>query len=334
MIECIFTIDYEIYGNGEGSLRELVYEPAERLMEIFQKRNVRFVPFVEVAEFELIEKAGSDPDIRLVKRQIQEFHEEGFELGLHLHPQWYNAKYEDGKWLLDYNEYNLSVLPRERIAQIVERGIAYLRDVLGESNFTPQSYRAGNWLFQPTRDTAAVLVEQGIKVDSSVFKGGLQHSHGLDYRRSLKNGYYWKFLNDVNIPDPHGTLIEIPIYTQMVPPWQMLTSKRIGIQKKSSSPAVQKNRVQLQRIRDYIRFRHPLKFDFCRMTIAELTGMVDKVIREDCKSPSVYKPLVAIGHTKDLVDFETVELFLAYLHKQEITVATFADLYGKVKNEP
>ena len=28
MIECIFTIDYEIYGNGEGSLQQLVYEPA------------------------------------------------------------------------------------------------------------------------------------------------------------------------------------------------------------------------------------------------------------------------------------------------------------------
>ena len=24
MIECVFTVDYEIYGNGQGSLRELV----------------------------------------------------------------------------------------------------------------------------------------------------------------------------------------------------------------------------------------------------------------------------------------------------------------------
>ena len=56
MIECIFTIDYEIYGNGEGSLRELVYEPAEKLKDIFLKHNVRFVNFVEAAEFEMIEK--------------------------------------------------------------------------------------------------------------------------------------------------------------------------------------------------------------------------------------------------------------------------------------
>lgn len=35
MLECIFTIDYEIYGNGEGSLKELVYEPAKHLKAIF-----------------------------------------------------------------------------------------------------------------------------------------------------------------------------------------------------------------------------------------------------------------------------------------------------------
>ena len=52
MIECIFTIDYEIYGNGEGSLQELVYEPAQRLMVVFEEWDARFVNFVEVAELD------------------------------------------------------------------------------------------------------------------------------------------------------------------------------------------------------------------------------------------------------------------------------------------
>ena len=45
MIECIFTIDYEIYGNGEGSLKELVYEPAEKLMAIFREMECAFRAF-------------------------------------------------------------------------------------------------------------------------------------------------------------------------------------------------------------------------------------------------------------------------------------------------
>ena len=48
MIEFVFTIDYEIYGNGTGALSELVYEPARRLKDLFQNYNARFVAFVEV----------------------------------------------------------------------------------------------------------------------------------------------------------------------------------------------------------------------------------------------------------------------------------------------
>jgi hypothetical protein len=328
MIECIFTLDYEIYGNGEGSLSELVYEPAEQLMSIFRKRNARFVPFVEVAELEKMEAEGADSAIELVKKQIREFYRDGFELGLHLHPQWFNARYQSGKWLLDYSEYNLCTLPHDRIVQIVDRSIAYLRNVSGSQDFTPFSFRAGNWLFQPTQPAAEVLAERGIKVDSSVFKGGLQHQHKLDYRPALRNGDYWRFSDSANVPDPQGSLLEMPIYTRMVPAWKMFTAKRVGLQRKGSS-AAQTGKNKLYRMLDLLRVRHPLKFDFCRMTLDELTRMVDMVIREDEKDPTLFRPMVAIGHTKDLVDFETVEAFLSFLAEKGITVATFKTAYEK-----
>ena len=50
MIECIFTLDYEIYGNGSGDLATLVLEPTERLLTLFRSRGHRFVVFVEAAE--------------------------------------------------------------------------------------------------------------------------------------------------------------------------------------------------------------------------------------------------------------------------------------------
>ena len=328
MIECIFTIDYEIYGNGEGSLRELIYEPAERLKAIFKKWNKRFVSFVEVAELEMIEAKEADPDIDLVKGQIRDFYNEGFELGLHLHPQWYNAEYENGKWLLDYSEYNLCALPRERIVQIVDRSIAYFREVLGVADFTPISYRAGNWLFQPTQPVANVLAERGIKVDSSVFKGGLRHEQKLDYRRALRNGYYWRFKDDTNVPDTQGVLLELPIYTQMVPFLKMITTKRIGQEQKASS-AAQTYKTILYRLMDFMCLLHPLKFDFCRMTIKELTRMVDTIIKEDQQNPTSLRPIVAIGHTKELVDFDTVEFFLSYLEQKGIAVSTFESVHQK-----
>lgn len=330
MIECVFTIDYEIYGNGEGSLHELVHQPAQKLIALFAQRNVRFVAYVEVAELEKIEEAGSDNAIDDVRRQVREMHQRGFEIGLHLHPQWFNARHEAGNWLLDYEEYNLCTLPYARIKRLVSRSIDYLRNLVGAPGFQPFSFRAGNWLLQPSAVAASVLAEQGIRVDSSVFKGGIQHAHHLDYRPAMKNGYYWKFQDDVNVKDGRGTLLEIPIYTRMVPFWRMLTGKRVGLQQKSrvaaSKAAVRSNP---QRFRDYLRPRYPLKFDFCRMTLTELTSMVERVIHEDRKTPATFKPLVSIGHTKDLVDLESVEAFLSYLKAQNIPVSTLEGVYPR-----
>jgi hypothetical protein len=326
MIECIFTLDYEIYGNGEGSLRELVYEPAERLKSIFLREDTRFVVFVEVAELEMIEAKGTDPAIDLVKRQIRDLYRQGFEVGLHLHPQWYNGTYQGGSWSLDFAEYNLCTLPRERMEQIVDRAIAYLREVLHVADFTPLCFRAGNWLFQPTQPAAAVLSARGMKMDSSVFKGGLQHQHNLDYRRALRNGHYWKFKENVDVPDPEGLLLELPIHTQMVPAWTMYTAKRVGLQRQApmSAPSVKQ---KICRLLDLMRPFHPLKFDFCRMTDYELRKMIDRLIQEDQKDSKRFRPIVAIGHTKDLVDFKTIEWLLPYLMENQIRVSAFKDVY-------
>jgi len=328
MIECIFTIDYELSGNGEGSLKELVYDPMERLLGTFRKWKKRFVVFVELAELEMIEAKKADPDIDLIRNQIRNLHKEGFELGLHIHPQWYNARYENGRWLLDYSEYNICTLPRNRIVQIVDRSIAYLRGILGISDFTPLSFRAGNWLFQPTRTPASVLAERGIKVDSSVFKGGLRYQHNLDYRRALTNGHFWRFTDHADIPDPDGALLELPIHTQMVPFWKMLAPRRVNLQHIGFGGT--ESRVKkIYRLMDFLRFWHPLKLDFSCMTINELERMLDKVARDDEEDPNSFRPIIAIGHTKELVDFETIGSFLSYLGGKGIAVSTIEEVYHR-----
>jgi hypothetical protein len=67
------------------------------------------------------------------------------------------------------------------------------------------------------------------------------------------------------------------------------------------------------------------------MTLDELTGFMDTVIQEDRQEPMSFKPVVAIGHTKDLVDLDTIESFLSYLRENRITVLTFSDVYRRCK---
>jgi len=323
MIHVVFTLDYEIYGNGEGDLSTLVLEPAERLAELFLRHGVRFVNFVEVAEFEKIESHGTDSAIAGVVGQIRRLHGQGFETALHIHPQWYNATREGGRWLLNYDEYNLCTLSRPRIAEIVDKAAGYLRYLVDDERYVPLSFRAGNWLFQPTQPAASVLAGFGVKVDSSVFKGGRQHAHGLDYRRAERNGYFWRFGEDVNVSDSSGAMMEVPIHTELVPAWKMATAKRMAFK----GPGPMRGSVGLlNRLRDLARLRYPLKLDFCRMTLEELTTTLGKVVLEDQRNPERLRPVVAIGHTKDLVDLDTVESFLHYLNTNNVQVSTFRDL--------
>jgi Fe-S oxidoreductase len=114
----------------------------------------------------------------------------------------------------------------------------------------------------------------------------------------------------------------------MVPSWKMITGKRVRLQRKGPSGGGQQGH-RLHRWLDRLRPRYPLKFDFCRMTMEELTSFVDQAIREDKKEPDSYKPLVAIGHTKDLVDFRTIAAFLDYLKRQGIKVVNLRDTLAR-----
>lgn len=322
MIEFIFTVDYEIFGNGKGSLKKLVYEPASWLIDLFLKNKDSLVFFIEVAEFEMMEKSGQYYEINLIKEQVKKINELGFELGLHLHPQWYAGKFKEGKWSLEEAEYNLCLLPEERIKELIGRAVNYLKYLIGDSLFTPLAYRAGNWLMTSAKRLGPILAQAGLKVDSSVYKGGYQHLYYLDYRQAPADLFYWKFSDEVTKPDPGGQLLEIPIYTKMIPTWKFLSKKRLALEAGGASSVSLKAKFT-NRYRDFLRFKVPLKFDFCRLSFEELKTMTEELIAIDACSPSNYKPIVLIGHTKDRPDYRTIGLFLSYLEEKGIQTTTF-----------
>ena len=69
------------------------------------------------------------------------------------------------------------------------------------------------------------------------------------------------------------------------------------------------------------------------MTVNELKCTMEKVIKEDSENAGKYRPIVAIGHTKDLLDFETYEYFLSYLRKKRIGIISLIVAYDNCLNE-
>src|SRR6266567_8375562 len=119
MIDCVFTLDYEIYGNGEGALRDLVLDPTRRLAELFHEFGAPFVVFAEAVEFARMEETQSDPDTAGVRAQLCQLRRAGHEIALHLHPWWANARYEDGRWRFDWSERSICTLELDRVEAIV-----------------------------------------------------------------------------------------------------------------------------------------------------------------------------------------------------------------------
>src|SRR5688572_369288 len=98
MIQFVFTVDYEIYGNGAGTLRDLVYDPMELLIDIFRRHSAAFVTFAEAIEFQKIEEYKSDEGSANIRDQLCRMNQEGHEVALHLHPWWAKAAFRDGVW--------------------------------------------------------------------------------------------------------------------------------------------------------------------------------------------------------------------------------------------
>ena len=55
MIECIFTIDYEIYGNGQGSCENSFTNLLARIKAIFEESKVVLSTSLKLAELQKIE---------------------------------------------------------------------------------------------------------------------------------------------------------------------------------------------------------------------------------------------------------------------------------------
>ncbi len=137
----------------------------------------------------------------------------------------------------------------------------------------------------------------------------------------MANGSAWRFSNDVNVPDPHGALLEIPIHTQMVPFWRMLGGKRLKLHSKTRKSS--EGSPLPRNWRDFVRLRYPRKLDFCRMTFAEMREAITGVLQEE-QGRKECSPIVAIGHSKDFVDPDAVRIFLAFLQERDVAVTTFS----------
>jgi hypothetical protein len=324
MVGLVFTLDMEVYGTGAGDPEALMLAPTERLLAVMDRYGARATIMAEVAEILAFRRQA---ELRPLAIRIEELLRSavarGHDVQLHLHPAWFNARYERGRWRLDSSEYALVGLPPERIAEYLRRGKEYLEELLKPVRpaYRCVAFRAGNWLVQPSREVVRALERCGFRYDTSVFKHGWGSvgPYVLDYRSAHDELLPWRVdPDDINRSSSRAGLWEVPIFSRRVFLPSLLTPRRVSMQRGleqriaaagegEAIPALGTGR-RTSRLRLF----PPKKFDFCRMTFREMRDYLHRALAR-CGSGGATVPVVAIGHSTELLDMAPLRRFLEYV---------------------
>lgn len=215
----VLTDDWELRGNGTGTVEEFQRKPALRLMDLYESLGIRSTFNLEVMQQLAFEQyaprfpeiqAGHDAWIQTARDMVAR----GFDTQLHIHPQWWRAEYLDGWWKLG-RRWDISAYSSEEIAVICAAAFDYL-----DKLFAPRkihTFRAGSWgMGPPSREILQALIARGVKIDVSIAAGLIWDGEGikLDYS-DVESPYcaYRPDLDDIRRVGREGqqaSIIELP----------------------------------------------------------------------------------------------------------------------------
>ncbi len=345
----LFTLDYEIHGNGSGSPRALMVDPTERLLAQLDRHGARLTVMADVAEILRFgrhrDETGRDEfAFEAIRRQLQGAVRAGHDVQLHLHPSYYNARYVDGRLEQDYAEYDLARLPDDRLDRIVREAKGWLEELLRpvDPGYRCVAFRAANWSMNPARGIVRALARNGIDIDTSVFKYGRRNGMvSFDYGAAHDALVPWRVdEEDVCRRDPRGPVREFPIYCERRPIWHFLTLNRVyrviqgrlhPLPKDEYDPGGEGGRGVLARavrLRDLLLAKHPWKLDFNQCSGRQLVAALRRIEERHAAAEGVL-PVVLIGHSKTFTALNEamLEPFLRFVaqHRDRFGFGTFRD---------
>lgn len=332
MIKLIFTLDYEIHGNGDGAPDKLIINPTYRLMKLLEKYNCKLTIFADVAEIlkfkEYFEKRGNDKfNYCMITEQLRNAIKRGHDVQLHLHSSYFKSKYNGKTWIQYWPEYNLTGLSAEKLNHYIRKSKEYLEKLLREStkDYSCFVFRAANWAMQPTPNIYDALIRNNIKIDSSIWKGAKQNGIvNIDYSDVFSNiSAYNSSRENICFYDKNGLIKEMAIYSEQKYLWSFITPIRIiriirALIHHHKIPMhlnYQKNKKNDNRMNILVKLtkKYPWKLDYNQATGQQLINSLHKLRMKKDKDEEFI--IVLSGHSKSYLKFNerSLEKYLKYI---------------------
>jgi len=186
------THDWELRGDGSGDIEQIQFAPLRSLLEIYRKHSARttFLPDVmQQVRFRQLESEHSELKSWADKwdGHVREAFRQGHDIQLHLHPQWRDGRYQNGRWHLN-GDWSILNYNHDAAYAMLAAGKEYLENLLRPIDLSYRciAFRAGALAAAPSDHLFKSLVSLGIQLDVSI-AGGLfvnDRNLQLDYRDS------------------------------------------------------------------------------------------------------------------------------------------------------
>jgi hypothetical protein len=359
--------DWELSGNGSGDIRQLQFEPMRRLSSIYNRLGIRGSFNAEVMQ-QITFRQHQAPDNELKRLAdewddiVSETFRQGHDIQLHVHPQWDNAEYQNGRWKLtaDWSILNYS---RDDALRMLRQAREYLENLLKgvDRNYRCVSFRSGAWCIAPSPHMLDLLVELGIVFDMSIVAGVKYDTRNikLDYTSCEEEflPYYPVMTDARRVSDKAEPIVCVPtncFYASRKQVLQHHLEKAVGkVKSKITGPTNIDNgrsvaaygeewaqidgsltkRIYRKGIVPYLRGKHTIS-DLAQLDYRLMMEMLDSIRKRARASGLSDVPVVLENHTKDLRNFSDLEKFLQQVvESSDIKFVTLTELATALKQK-
>lgn len=358
MLHVIFTLDYEIHGNGDGCPQQLMVKPTGKLLQLFDRYGAKLTIMADVAEIikfneYKLKYNRDDYYFDSISDQLRRAIRGGHDVQLHIHPSYFNAQNYSGRWSQDWSAYNFADLRFDTLNKMVERCKRFLTDLLKKENKNYEciAFRAANWAVSPSKNVVRSLINNGIEIDTSVFKYGKREGIvSFDYSNAFSEIIPWKVNeNDICKNDVNGKLWEFPIYSERRSIISFLTLMRIyrAIQtrlhrvknisgrEEESDLKEEKRRNTVDNLKFFLE-KQTWKADFNQCTGRQLIKTL-QYVQAKYRGFSSGIPFVLIGHSKlcNWLNLKSIKVLLEFIKNNEdkFIFSTLSNFGSQTKNK-